>query len=100
MNNHLLCIAYFSVNIACTNWLNLFEISNSSLKKFHPIPVMQKTSLTFSPTIPYNWEILFSFFKQQNMVPNWIDTRGMVGIYNKTSGKWNGAVGKVIHIAI
>ena len=84
-------------NVAWTKW-TVFDVTNNSMTKFSPIPVLHKSSTTISFTLPYDWEILDSFFQEQNIIPNWIDTNGMVGIVNKTTGKWIGAVGKVSKI--
>ena len=45
--------------------------------------------------IPYDWEILDSFFKNHDIVPAWINCHYTWGWYDEESGKWTGAVGKV-----
>ena len=83
------------VNVAWTKWDLTFDVTNDSMTKFSPFPLLHKSFKTITFTLPYHWEILDSFFQAQNIIPNWIDTNGMVGIMNETTGKWNGAVGKV-----
>ena len=45
--------------------------------------------------IPYDWEILDSFFINHDIVPVWINCHSTWGWYDQESGKWTGAVGKV-----
>ena len=45
--------------------------------------------------IPYDWEILSSFFSNHDIVPVWTNSHFNWGWYDEESGKWTGAVGKV-----
>ena len=45
--------------------------------------------------IPWNWEILDSFFKHNDVVPVWEDCDFTWGSYDEELGRWTGAVGKV-----
>ena len=45
--------------------------------------------------IPYDWEILGSFFSTHDIVPVWTDCHSTWGWYDEESGKWTGAVGTV-----
>ena len=47
--------------------------------------------------IPWDWEILKLFFTVNNIVPTWIDCKGVDGggLYYKENGSWSGTVGKV-----
>ena len=45
--------------------------------------------------IPWNWEILESFFKHNDVVPVWEDCDFTWGSYDEELGRWTGAVGKV-----
>ena len=47
------------------------------------------------PTISLDWEVLDSFFNNHDIFPVWLNCHYTWGSYNKTSGKWTGAVGKV-----
>ena len=44
--------------------------------------------------ISHHYEILTSFFENNQIIPTWIQSSSG-GIYNKSSGSWTGAVGKV-----
>ena len=47
--------------------------------------------------IPWDWEILKLFFTVNNIVPTWVDCKGVDGggLYYKENGSWSGYVGKV-----
>ena len=49
--------------------------------------------------IPYDWDILATFFQNHDIVPVWINCHYTWGSYDKELGKWTGAVGKVRHSA-
>ena len=53
-------------------------------------PVTGRTS-----HIPYDWEILQSFFSANDIVPVWTNCHYTWGLYDEESGRWTGAVGKV-----
>ena len=40
-------------------------------------------------------EMMIPFLEIHNIVPNWINCNRVWGTLNKTSGQWNGCVGKV-----
>ena len=46
--------------------------------------------------IPYDFEILKIFFKTSNIIVKWIYCNQTWGWYDDKTGRWNGAVGKVI----
>ena len=48
-----------------------------------------------SSYIPYDWDILATFFQNHDIVPVWINCHYTWGWYDEESGKWTGAVGKV-----
>ena len=45
--------------------------------------------------IPWDWEILETFFLNNDIVPVWINCHFTWGWYDEEAGKWTGAVGKV-----
>ena len=45
--------------------------------------------------IVWDWEILKLFLIVNNIVPNWIDCKGVDALYSKENGTWSGFVGKV-----
>ena len=46
--------------------------------------------------IPYDWEILVSFFSRNSILPSWLDVNRVYGAFNHSTGLWTGAVGKVM----
>ena len=73
------------------NWL---EINNESEMIEHPVePITGLYSY-----IPYDYEILKSFFENYHIKPTWIDSNGTDGWFDEETGHWTGAVGKVIQI--
>ena len=46
--------------------------------------------------IPYDFEILEDFLKSYVIATNWIDCNDTWGWYDDETGRWTGAVGKVI----
>ena len=45
--------------------------------------------------IPYDFEILEIFFKNKNVIVNWIYCNYTWGWFDDETGRWTGAVGKV-----
>ena len=48
-----------------------------------------------STRIPWDYEILASFFQYYHITPIWIDCNGTLGILDEETGNWTGALGKV-----
>ena len=46
--------------------------------------------------IPWDFEIIGEFLRQNNIIPTWIDSNDTWGWYDEESGKWTGEIGKVI----
>ena len=92
---------YHHINIAYNNYPYYFEYDEES-KAMIEFPVPNHPShlnLRLSKNhvyISYSWEILKLFFKNNNIVPNWINCYQTWGWFDEESGKWTGAVGKVI----
>ena len=80
------------VNIAYNNDPGYFEVDDGTgeMVKYPVRPVNGEMSI-----IPYDWEILHSFFSNHDIVPVWINCYFTWGSYDEESGKWTGAVGKV-----
>ena len=90
-----LCVEKFAINVAYNQEPRAFEVSNNSL-----VEVWQKYHGEFvgkSSHIPYNYEILSKFFSNYNIIINWINCNYTWGWYDYETGKWTGAVGKVIN---
>ena len=79
-----------SINVAYNEWHPYFLIVNNSMVE-HP-PMIMEGVHSF---IPYNFEILEIFFKNKNIIVNWIDCNQTWGWYDDETGRWTGAVGKV-----
>ena len=46
--------------------------------------------------IPYDYEILSSFFENYHIIVTWIDCNFNFGLFDEETGHWTGAVGKVV----
>ena len=57
----------------------------------NPVPING-----WSSSIPYDFEIIGEFLRQQNIIPTWINSNFTFGVYDEESGKWTGEIGKVI----
>ena len=80
------------VNIAYNNDPGYFEVDDRTgeMVKYPVRPVNGEMSI-----IPYDWEILHSFFSNHDIVHVWINCHFTWGSYEEESGRWTGAVGKV-----
>ena len=80
------------VNIAYNNYPGLFEVNEDTGEMVRypvkPVPGVYEY-------IPYDWEILETFFLNNDIIPAWINCHYTWGSYDKELGKWTGAVGKV-----
>ena len=85
-----ICSQEIVVNIAYNNFPPFFELVNNSMVEYKPRRFGSENSM-----VPYDYEILSKFFQHKNIIPNWINCNGSFGVYNKTSEKWTGAIGKV-----
>ena len=45
--------------------------------------------------IPWDYEILSSFFENYHITPTWINCYYTWGVFDEETGHWTGAVGKV-----
>ena len=86
-----ICTDKFIVNIAFNNEPGAFEILNNFMVKYQVNPVKGEFSY-----IPRTTEILVIFFKNNNILVNWINCNFTWGWYDFETGKWTGAVGQVI----
>ena len=83
------------VNIAYNNEPELFEVDDETGDMVR-YPGHQFTAiLTVFPYIPWDWDILATFFHHNDIVPVWINCHYTWGSFDEVSGKWTGAVGKV-----
>ena len=87
-----LCKVVNRVNIAYNNYYQYFNIDNATntIVKDPPVPINEGYSL-----IPYDFEIIGEFLRQQNIIPTWIDCNFTYGWYDEESGNWTGEIGKV-----
>ena len=80
------------VNIAYNNYPGLFEVNEDTGEMVRypvkPVPGVYEY-------IPYDWEILETFFLNNDIIPVWINCHYTWGWYDEESGKWTGAVGQV-----
>ena len=81
-----------TVNIAYNNYLPYFTVDGETgeMVRFPVNPVTGLYSF-----IPWDWEILETFFLNNDIVPVWINCHFTWGWYDEESGKWTGALGKV-----
>ena len=91
---------YHSINIAYNNYPPYFKFDDESKAMIeYPLPDTDPSeNLRLSKEHPmsvYSGEILKLFFKQFNLVPNWIFCQQTWGWFDGETGKWTGAVGKV-----
>ena len=77
-------------NIAYNNEPPYFELDDETGEM-----VKYQTGKIKNGQIPYDWEILDTFFNNHDIVPVWINCHFSWGRYDQESGKWTGAVGKV-----
>ena len=78
------------VNIAHPNKPNNFYVDENGEMIKYPILTRAKSTHT-----AWDWEILESFFKNHNIVPNWTNCHYNWGTYDASLKKWTGAIGKV-----
>ena len=79
------------VNIAYNNDPGAFEVDDETGEMVR-YPGRYPVTLSY---IPWDWDILATFFRYYNIVPVWINCHYTWGWYDEESGKWTGAVGKV-----
>ena len=79
------------VNIAYNNDPGYFEVDDET-GEMVKYPGHWPSTDTY---IPYDWEILETFFSANDIVPVWINCHSTWGWYDEEAGKWTGAVGKV-----
>ena len=82
--------ASLSINVAYNNDPGYFEIVNNSMVEYPANSVEGIYS-----NIPYDFEILEIFFKNKNVIVNWIYCNYTWGWFDDETGRWTGAVGKV-----
>ena len=75
------------VNIAYIDYQ--VDDETGEMVKYHVYPVSGYSQIS------WDWEIWDSFFKQNHIVPNWINCNGIYGLYNEEEGNWTGLVGMV-----
>ena len=78
------------VNIAYNNDPGFFEVHETG--EMVQYPNNQGTLYSY---IPWDWEIIQTFFKNYDIIPVWINCNYTWGWYDEESRKWTGAVGKV-----
>ena len=79
-----------SIVVIGGKYLKQVDDGTGEMVKYPVRPVNGEMSI-----IPYDWEILHSFFSNHDIVPVWINCYFTWGSYDEESGKWTGAVGKV-----
>ena len=88
-----LCEEEHHVRIAYNNMGGTFEIgnfTNSMVEYPHYISVIEELGY-----LPYDFEILGSFFSKFNIIPTWINCNYTWGWFDNEAGHWTGAVGQV-----
>ena len=85
------CKVADSVNIAYNNERAVFEIDKET-QTMVDFPILPKRGLS---RIPREWEIMKPFLDHYSLTPNWIDCNRKWGTFDKDTGTWTGAVGKV-----
>ena len=80
-----------NATVAHNNHRWFFEVDNDGNMVEYPVyPVTGEQSY-----IPYDYEILKSFFENYHITPTWIDCNYTWGWFDYETGHWTGAVGKV-----
>ena len=82
------------VTLGFNNYPFQLKVENNSL--FH-LPPRKFTDNIWakSAAMPYDWEILSTFFSNYNLEPNWVDCNGTYGWYDEELGGFTGCIGKV-----
>ena len=86
-----ICKSVNRVNIAYNNVgtiLQIDEVTNTVVE-ISPAPLKGYSY------IPYDFEIIGEFLRQNNIIPTWIDCNNTFGWHDEESGKWTGEMGKV-----
>ena len=102
------CKVADSVTIAYNNDESIKSVSNANdvIPKFEFVPDTQ--TMKEYPVIPVNgwysyiprdWEIIKPFLDHYSLTPTWIDCQNTPGWFDKETGTWTGAVGKVRNCA-
>ena len=87
---------YHNINIAYNDNQGTFHIYNDTMTmNEYPVSWALENSKDYN-YIPYDWEILKLFFNHFNIIPSWINCNKTWGWIDEDTGKWTGAVGKVI----
>ena len=86
------CNTKNSVRIAYIGSSNRFDVKVSPDNSTNMVKIPPYPSQVLSQ-IPWDWEVLEIFFKNNNIEPTWISANGVYGILDKDTQKWTGAVG-------
>ena len=82
------------VNIAyVSKYKGVFEVNTATGELDGPKADIRSGMHSY---IPYDWEILDSFFSRNSILPSWLDVNRVYGAFNHSTGHWTGAVGKVM----
>ena len=82
------------VNIAyVSKYKGVFEVNTATGELDGPKADIRSGMHSY---IPYDWEILVSFFSRNSILPSWLDVNRVYGAFNHSTGHWTGAVGKVM----
>ena len=80
------------VRVAYNNYLaTFFEVQNGNMVEYQPSLNKEEWH-----SISYDWEILGLFFTLENLTQEWIFCNNTWGWFDRVTGHWTGAVGKVI----
>ena len=94
-----ICIEKFAINVAYNNFPPWFELENGAMvdlrKKYQYYNLDDKVKDRIRGPISEFDEILSIFFKNYNIIVNWINCNGSFGAIDNLTGKWTGAVGQV-----
>ena len=86
---------YHNINIAYNNYPGWFHVDDTNTMEEYPLSKTLKISKNHIQ-ISFSWEILKLFFNHFNIIPSWINCNQTWGWIDEDTGKWTGAVGKVI----
>ena len=87
------CKEEYQVRIAYNNDDTLFaidNITNTMVEYPHWVNVVEGDAY-----LPYEFEILASFFSNYNVKPDWINCNYTWGWYDNETDSWTGAIGQV-----
>ena len=86
-----ICVERFAISVAYAWYWGFFEVENNTMVEWYDYYGL----IHGGSYLPYDYEILSIFFKNYNIMTNWINCNHTPGIFDYETGKWTGAVGQV-----